>query len=357
MSRQGCENTAAGHTTQGENTMYTTAKQEPDRNLALDLVRVTEAAAIASARWLGLGRKEDGDAAAVEAMRLTFSALDINGQVVIGEGEKDEAPMLFNGERVGSGRGPAMDVAVDPLEGTNLLALGRPNAISVVALAPKGTFYDPKPGFYMNKLVVPAQACGLVDIQAPVADTLAVVARALGKNIKDIVVFVLEKTRHTQLIRDIRRAGARIQLHTDGDVAGAIMAASSETEVDVLMGTGGTPEGVLAAAAVRILGAEIQGMLDPQSEAEKEALQRAGINTSRVLRTQDLVASDDIFFAATGVSSGAFLSGVEFKSHGGAVTSSLVMRGKTGTIRHIRSQHSLEKLRRFSIVDYETNAA
>ncbi|WP_027191930.1 class II fructose-bisphosphatase [Fundidesulfovibrio putealis] len=335
----------------------TQGKQEPDRNLALDLVRVTEAAAIASARWLGLGQKEDGDAAAVAAMRATFSALDIDGQVVIGEGEKDEAPMLFNGERVGSGKGPAMDVAVDPLEGTNLLAMGRPNAIAVVALAPKGAFFDPKPGFYMKKLVVPAQARGLVDISAPVGDTLAIVAHALGKKVKDVVVFVLEKARHAQLITAIRQAGARIQLHTDGDVAGAIMAASPDSEVDVLMGTGGTPEGVLAAAAMRILGAEIQGMLDPQSPAERAALEAAGIDQSRILYTHELVKSDDIFFAATGVSGGTFLPGVEFPGHGGAVTTSLVMRGKTGTIRHIRSSHSLEKLRRFSVVDYDKAAA
>lgn len=337
--------------------MNTQARQEPDRNLALDLVRVTEAAAIASARWLGLGQKEAGDAAAVGAMRATFSSLDIDGRVVIGEGEKDEAPMLFNGELLGSGRGPSMDVAVDPLEGTNLLALGRPNALAVVALAPRGAFFDPKPGFYMNKLVVPAAARGLVDIQAPVSETLAVVARALGKKVKDVVVFVLEKERHRTLIADIRKAGARIQMHTDGDVAGAIMAASPDSEVDMLMGTGGTPEGVLAAAAMRILGAEIQGMLDPQSGTERAALEQAGVDLRRVLHTTDLVSSDDIFFAATGVSGGTFLSGVEFQGHGGAVTTSLVMRGKTGTIRNIRSMHSLEKLRRFSIVDYDKDAA
>lgn len=329
----------------------------PDRNLALDLVRVTEAAAIASARWLGLGRKEAGDAAAVRAMRLTFSALDIDGRVVIGEGEKDEAPMLFNGERLGSGHGPALDVAVDPLEGTRLLALGRPNALAVVALAPRGAFFDPKPGFYMNKLVVPAAARGLVDITAPVGENLQAVARALGKRVQDVVVFVLEKDRHAALVRDIRAAGARIQLHTDGDVAGAIMAASPDCEVDMLLGTGGTPEAVLAAAAVRVLGGEMQVMFDPQSPLERAALDAADIDRSRVIGTTELVATDDVFFAATGVSGGTFLPGVEFAAHGGAATTSLVMRGRTGTIRHIRSQHSLEKLRRFSVVDYDQNAA
>lgn len=324
----------------------------PDRNLALDLARVTESAALASARWLGMGRKEDGDAAAVNAMRVCFSGIDIDGLVVIGEGEKDEAPMLFNGERVGSGSGPLMDVAVDPLEGTNLLALGRPNALAVVALAPRGTMYDPGPAFYMHKLVVPAEARDVADIEAPTGENLARIARALGKSVKDLVVFVLDKPRHKTLIAEIRAAGARIQLHTDGDVAGALLAARPEAEVDVMLGAGGTPEGVLAAAAVRVMGGGMQGRLSPQSEAEKAAVAKAGYRTDRVLYTEDLVSSDDIFFAATGVSGGSLLPGVKFLGHE-AETTSLVLRGKTGTTRTITARHSLDKLRRLSVIDYE----
>lgn len=326
--------------------------ENPQRNLAQDLVRVTEAAALCAARWLGRGAKERGDAAAVAAMRTTFQSVDVDGTVVIGEGEKDQAPMLFNGERVGSGAGPAMDLAVDPVEGTNLLALGRPNAISVVAMAPRGSMFSPGPAFYMNKLVVPAQARGKVDIKAPVADTLAAVARALGKDVDDLVVFVLDKPRHKKLIQDIRNAGARIQLHTDGDVAGAIMAVSPDDDVDLMLGAGGTPEGVLAAVAVRIAGGEMQGVLDPQSEAERRAVLDAGFDLDRVLCTEDLVSSDDVFFAATGITGGSFLGGVRFTGRG-ARTSSLVMRGKTGTLRYVESHHVFEKLMRISAISYD----
>ncbi|MEW5773813.1 MAG: class II fructose-bisphosphatase [Thermodesulfobacteriota bacterium] len=326
--------------------------ETPQRNLAQDLVRVTEAAALCAARWLGRGAKEQGDDAAVNAMRTTFASVDVDGLVVIGEGEKDEAPMLYNGEAVGSGRGPAMDVAVDPVEGTRLLALGRPNAISVVAMAPRGCLYSPGPAFYMDKLVVPAEAKGKVDIAAPAADTLKAVARALGKDVDDLVVFVLEKDRHRQLIAEIRKAGARIQLHTDGDVAGAIMAVNPDADVDLMMGAGGTPEGVLAAVAVRIAGGEIQGRLAPQSEAERRAVEKAGLDTSRVLHTEDLVASDDTFFAATGITGGAFLGGVRFTGRG-ARTSSLVMRGRTGTVRLVESHHVFEKLMRISALAYD----
>ncbi len=325
---------------------------KPERNLALDLVRVTEAAALASARWLGRGARKQGDAAAVDAMRLSFDTIDIQGTVVIGEGEKDEAPMLFNGEDVGSGKGPAMDVAVDPVEGTNLLALGRPNAIAVVALAPRGSMYDPGPAFYMNKLVVPAVAKGQVDINAPVAETLAIVAKALGKDVDDLCVFVLDKPRHAKLISQIRQAGARIQLHTDGDVAGALMAVTPGTGIDVMMGAGGTPEGVLAAAAVRVVGGEMQGQLDPQSEEEKRRLLDAGYDLDRVLSTEELVSDDDIFFAATGITGGSFLGGVEFSGHG-AQTHSMVLRGKTGTLRRIESQHTFDKLMRISAIAYD----
>ena len=228
--------------------------EAPQRNLAMDLVRVTEAAALASARWLGKGAKNEGDGAAVDAMRLSFNSLDIDGRIVIGEGEKDEAPMLYNGERIGTGHGPAVDVAVDPVEGTNLLAYGRPNAIAVVGLAPAGAMFDPGPSYYMQKLVVPAPARGVVDMDAPVAHNLEATAKALGKKVEDLMIFVLDKPRHKELIARIREAGARIQLHTDGDVAGALMAVDPASSVDMMLGTGGTPEGVLAACAIKALG-------------------------------------------------------------------------------------------------------
>ncbi|MGE4297296.1 MAG: class II fructose-bisphosphatase [Desulfovibrionaceae bacterium] len=326
--------------------------RKPDRNLALDLGRVTEAAALASARWLGRGEKELGDKAAVDAMRLSMGIVDVAGHVVIGEGEKDEAPMLFNGERVGTGNGPAMDVAVDPVEGTNLLALGRPNAIAVVSMAPRGSMYDPGPAFYMNKLVVPAEARGKVDITAPVAETLRTVAKARGKQVEDLTVFVLEKERHRTLIRDIRAAGARIQMHTDGDVAGALMAVMPGTEVDLMMGTGGTPEGVLAATAIRVMGGEMQGMLAPQSDAERRRVLDAGYDLNAVIGLDQLVSSDDVFFAATGISGGTFLEGVSF-SGSGATTHSLVMRGLTGTVRYVTSHHTFDKLMRISAIKYD----
>ncbi len=328
------------------------AKEAPQRNLALDLVRVTEAAALAAARWLGKGDKEAGDGAAVDAMRMSFNVIDIDGIVVIGEGEKDQAPMLYNGERVGTGKGPKMDVAVDPVEGTRLLAFGRPNAISVISIAPRGTMFNPGPAFYMKKLVVGPEARNVIDLEAPVEDNLKNIAKALGKDVDDLVVFVLDKPRHQQLIADIRKAGARIQLHTDGDVAGALMAVSPDSDVDVMMGTGGTPEGVLAATAIKILGGEILARLDPQSEKEKENVLAAGYDINRILNVDELITSDDIFFAATGISGGTFLKGVRYTGRG-AVTHSMVMRGKTGTIRYIESHHSFEKLMRISSIQYD----
>jgi len=327
-------------------------RRQPDKNLALDLARVTEAAALASARWLGLGNKEDGDGAAVDAMRISFNAMDINGRVVIGEGEKDEAPMLYNGESVGSGVGPRMDIAVDPVEGTRLLAHGRPNAISVVAMTPEGSMYSPGPAFYMNKLVVPPEAAGMVDIDEPVERTLRKVAQAKNKEVKDLVVFVLDKDRHQRLIADIRASGARIQLHTDGDVAGALMAVIPGTGIDVMMGTGGTPEGVLAAVAIRVIGGEMQAKLDPQSDFERQRVQEAGRDIHQVLKMEDLVDSDDIFFAATGITDGVFLKGVDYTGKG-AKTTSLVMRGLTGTVRNVESSHRFDKLMRISSIDYD----
>ena len=252
--------------------------EAPEKNLALDIVRITEAAALASARWLGRGDKEAGDGAAVDAMRISFATLHIDGMVVIGEGEKDHAPMLYNGEKVGMGDGPSLDVAVDPVEGTNLLAYGRPNAISVVGVAPKGNMFNPGPSFYMQKLVVSREARDVIDLDAPVKDNLVNVAKAMGKSVQDLVVFVLDKPRHQRLIEEIRTAGARIQLQTDGDVAGSLMAVDPRSEVDLMMGTGGTPEGVLAACAIKGMGGQILARLDPQSYVEKEAINEAGID-------------------------------------------------------------------------------
>lgn len=324
----------------------------PQRNLALDLVRVTETAALASARWLGRGDKKNGDQAAVDAMRLSFSGLDIKGTIVIGEGEKDKAPMLYNGEPVGTGNGPLVDVAVDPVEGTNLLAYGRPNAISVVGLASGESMFKPGQSYYMQKLVVPGPARGKIDLHSPVAENLRSIARCLDKDINDLMVFVLDKPRHAALIDEIRQAGARIQLHTDGDVAGALMAVDPASDVDVLMGTGGTPEGVLSACAIKAMGGEMLCRLDPQKEDEKKALLDQGTDLNRIYTVNDLIDGDDVFFAATGISGGTFLPGVRYTG-AGATTSSLVMRGRTGTVRRIESAHTWNKLMRFSAVDYD----
>ena len=325
--------------------------EAPEKNLALDIVRITEAAALASARWLGRGDKEAGDGAAVDAMRISFATLHINGMVVIGEGEKDHAPMLYNGEKVGMGDGPSLDVAVDPVEGTNLLAYGRPNAISVVGVAPKGNMFNPGPSFYMQKLVVSREARDVIDLDAPVKDNLVNVAKAMGKSVQDLVVFVLDKPRHQRLIEEIRTAGARIQLQTDGDVAGSLMAVDPRSEVDLMMGTGGTPEGVLAACAIKGMGGQILARLDPQSYVEKEAINEAGIDLREVLTVNDLVRSDDCFFAATGISGGDFLRGVRYSARH-AVTHSLVLRGKTGTLRYVESYHNMDRLSKISAVRY-----
>jgi fructose-1,6-bisphosphatase II len=314
------------------------------KNLALDLVRVTEAAALASGRWLGKGKKNEGDGAAVDAMRYAFNNLYLSGTVIIGEGEKDDAPMLFNGEKLGMGKGPQVDVAVDPVEGTNLLAYGRPNAISVVGTAPAGTMYNPGPSYYMQKLVVPPAAKDVVDIDAPVKDNLNNIAKALGKDVDDLVVFVLDKPRHEQLIAKIREAGARIQLHTDGDVAGALMAVDPRSEVDVMMGTGGTPEGVIAACAIKGVGGQIFARLDPQSYVEKEAILEAGIDLREIHTVNTLVRSDEVYFAATGISGGTFLRGVQYTGNG-VVTHSMVIKGHSGSIRYLESIHNWDRVR------------
>ncbi|CAM2060791.1 Fructose-1,6-bisphosphatase class 2 [Desulfovibrionales bacterium] len=318
-----------------------------DQNLGLDIVRVTEAAALASSRWFGRGNKKAGDQAAVNAMRLSFNLVPIIGTIIIGEGAKDEAPMLFNGEAVGNGTGPTMEVAVDPLEGTNLLAFGQPNAISVVGLAPAGAMYNPGPSYYMQKLVVPDLARNAVDLDAPVADNIRRVAKALGKNIEDLIIFVLDKPRHKYLVEAIQAAGARSQLHTDGDVNGSLMTVDPLCKVDMMLGTGGTPEGVLSACAIRGMGGCMLARLDPQSEAEKQAIIEAGMDLQEILTEATLIKSENVFFAATGISDGIFLQGVVYNDFG-ATTHSLVIRGKTGTMRSIFSRHSWNKLIRNS---------
>ena len=331
-----------------------TMSEHPGRDLALELVRVTEAAALAAGRWMGRGQKEASDGAAVEAMRLMLATVEIEGVVVIGEGEKDEAPMLFNGEAVGSGVGPAVDVAVDPVEGTSLLAHGRPDAISVIAVAPRGTMWSPGPGFYMNKLVVGRDsrvAISPASLAAPVAETLAAIAGAKHRPVEDLTVFVLDKPRHAKLIADVRAAGARVLLRTDGDVAGALMAATPGSGVDVLMGIGGTPEGVIAACAVRALGGAMLGQLAPQNPGERVAVIAAGLDIDLVLNERDLVRSDDVFFAATGITDGVLMPGVHYTGEG-ATTASIVMRGKTGTICTIHAEHRWDMLRAISQIAY-----
>ncbi|HEX6989674.1 MAG TPA: class II fructose-bisphosphatase [Bacillota bacterium] len=312
-----------------------------ERELTLELVRITEVAAIAAARWMGRGDKEAADQAAVDAMRALFDTVDIRGTVVIGEGELDEAPMLYIGERVGTGRGPEVDVAVDPLEGTNLVARGLPNALAVLAIAPRGCLLH-APDMYMNKIAVGPAAAGQVDLDAPVRDNLAAVASALGKRVEDVTVIVLDRPRHSELIREVREAGARIRLISDGDVSAAIATALPDTGIDLMLGIGGAPEGVLAAAALCCLGGELQGRLHPTSDAERERAQSMVGDVQRKLRLEDLVSGDDVMFAATGITPGDMLRGVRFTADG-AYTHTLVMRAWTGTVRFIEALHRLER--------------
>ncbi|MEU4406623.1 class II fructose-bisphosphatase [Streptosporangium sp. NPDC023963] len=325
----------------------------PDRNLALELVRVTEAAAMAGARWVGRGDKNGADGAAVNAMRQLINTVSMSGVVVIGEGEKDNAPMLYNGEHVGDGSGAACDVAVDPIDGTRLTALGMPNGISVIAVSERGSMYDPSAVFYMDKLVTGPEAASSVDINAPVADNIAAVARAKGGEPSDVTVVVLDRPRHEKIIREIRETGARIRLITDGDVAGAIMAARVGTGVDLMLGIGGTPEGIIAACALKCLGGVIQGRLWPQDDAERRRALDAGLDLDATLSTDDLVRSDDVFFAATGITDGELMQGVRYRA-GRAITNSLVMRGRSGTIRKIESEHQLWKLRAYSAINFDS---
>ena len=327
------------------------AVEVPDRNLAMELVRVTEAAAMASARWVGRGDKNGADAAAVNAMRMLIGTVSMNGVVVIGEGEKDDAPMLFNGERVGDGTGAEADVAVDPIDGTTLAAKGMPNAISVIAAAERGAMYDPSAVFYMEKLVVGAAAADAIDITAPIEWNLAQVAKAKGTKVADLTVCILDRPRHDALVEQVRAAGARIKFISDGDVAGAIMAAREGTGVDLLAGIGGTPEGIIAACAMRCLGGSIQGRLWPRDDAERRRAMDAGHNLNRVLTTGDLVTGDNIFFCATGITDGELMEGVRYTPEG-PTTHSIVMRSKSGTIRDVRSEHRIEKLSSYASVDF-----
>jgi fructose-1,6-bisphosphatase II len=326
-------------------------RRTPDRNLAMELVRVTEAAAMAGGRWVGRGDKNGADQAAVNAMRRLVSSVSMNGIVVIGEGEKDEAPMLFNGERVGTGEGPEVDVAVDPIDGTTLTAKGMPNAVAVLAVAERGTMYDPSAVFYMEKLATGPAAAPYVDISAPVAANIAAVAKAKGEAAEDVTVCILDRPRHDGIVKEIRATGARIKFISDGDVAGAIMAVREGTGVDLLLGIGGTPEGIIAACAIKCTGGVIQARLWPQDDDERRKALDAGHDLDRVLLTDDLVRSDNVFFVATGVTDGELLKGVRYHG-GGAETHSIVMRSKSGTIREVHSEHSFGKLGLYSSVDF-----
>ncbi|MFC1412804.1 class II fructose-bisphosphatase [Streptacidiphilus sp. N1-12] len=328
------------------------APEAPDRNLALELVRVTEAAAMAAGRWVGRGDKNGADGAAVRAMRTLVHTVSMNGVVVIGEGEKDDAPMLFNGERIGDGTGPECDVAVDPVDGTTLAAKGMPNAVAVLAVADRGTMFDPSAVFYMDKLVAGPEAAGLVDITAPVEHNVRAVARAKGGTPEDVTVVVLDRPRHEKLAEEIRATGARIKFISDGDVAGAVMAVREGTGVDLLLGIGGTPEGIIAACAIKCLGGVIQGRLWPKDEAERRKALDAGHDLDRVLHVDDLVSGENVFFVATGITDGELLRGVHYGPET-ATTSSLVMRSKSGTIRRIESTHRLSKLRAYSAIDFD----
>ena len=327
------------------------AREAPDRNISLELVRVTEAAAMAAGRWVGRGDKMGGDGAAVDAMRQLIGTVGMRGVVVIGEGEKDEAPMLFNGEVVGSGEGPECDVAVDPIDGTTLMSKGMPNAIAVLAVAERGTMYDPSAVFYMEKLVVGHEAADVVDITAPVAHNVQAVAKAKGGAVEDVTVCILDRPRHEELVQEVRSAGARIKFISDGDVAGAVMACTEGAGVDMLLGIGGTPEGIIAACAVKCLGGVIQAKLWPQKKMEFERAAAAGLDLDAILSTNDLVRSDNVFFVCTGITDGELVRGVRYRG-GGATTESLVMRSKSGTIRRVISEHRLTKLSAYAAIDF-----
>ncbi len=323
----------------------------PTRNLALELVRVTEAAALGAGRFMGRGDKIAADRAAVDGMRLMLNTIQMDGVIVIGEGEKDEAPMLFNGEKLGTGEPPVVDIAVDPIDGTRPLALGMGNAITTVALAPRGSLFNPGPFLYMNKIAVGPQARDVIDINAPVSDNLKNIARAKGEDVQDLTVVILDRARHQELITEVRRCGARIRLIPDGDVGGVLMTCLPESGIDMLIGTGGSPEGVIAACALRCMGGNMQGMLIPRNDEEIHRGEAMGYDFKKVLQLEDLVSSEDVFFAATGVTHGDLLRGVDYFADG-ARTDSLVMRGLTGTVRRIIATHRLNKLNLISRLEY-----
>ncbi|CAM00268.1 fructose-1,6-bisphosphatase II [Saccharopolyspora erythraea NRRL 2338] len=325
--------------------------EAPDRNLAMELVRVTEAAAMAAGRWVGRGDKNSGDGAAVDAMRKLIGTVSMRGVVVIGEGEKDEAPMLFNGEEVGNGEGPDCDVAVDPIDGTTLLSKGMPNALAVLAVSERGAMFDPSAVFYMEKLAVGPEAAGVIDLSAPTAENIRRVAKAKHIDVSDVTVCILDRPRHEQLVKEVREAGARIQFISDGDVAGAIAAARPDSGVDMLMGIGGTPEGIITACALKCLGGEIQTRLWPKDDDERRKVADAGHDVERVLSTSDLVRGDNVFFCATGITDGALLKGVHYRANR-CSTQSIVMRSKSGTVRMIDGSHRLSKLREYANVDF-----
>jgi fructose-1,6-bisphosphatase II len=325
--------------------------EAPDRNLALELVRVTEAAALAAARWMGRGDKEAADQAAVDAMRLMMDTVSMDGVVVIGEGEKDEAPMLYNGEKLGTGDGAVVDIAVDPIDGTKLTAKGMGGALSVVALAERGTMFDPGPCVYMDKIAAGEEAVGELDIDAPIGENLERLSKVKGTDVSDLTVMVLDRSRHDEIVQEVRKAGARIRFITDGDVAGAIAAAREASGVDLLMGIGGTPEGVIAAAAIKCLGGFMQGRLWPRDEDERKAALDAGYEVDKVLSLDDLVSGEDVFFAATGITGGNLLDGVRYRGES-AITHSISMRSRSGTIRMIDAIHRRRKLKRYSKILY-----
>jgi fructose-1,6-bisphosphatase II len=327
-------------------------KEVPDRNLALELVRVTEAAALAASRWMGRGDKEGADGAAVDAMRVVLGTVPMDGIVVIGEGEKDEAPMLFNGERIGDGSPPAADIAVDPIDGTTLTSLGRGNALAVIAVSERDTMFDPGPCVYMEKIAVGPEAAGVVDLSRSTTDNMIAIAEAKGESVRNVTAVILDRPRHDDLIAEVRATGARVRLIPDGDVAGAISTAWTDSGADVLLGIGGTPEGVIAAAALKCMGGEIQGRLWPRNDEERATAVAAGYDLARVLHTDDLVGGNNCFFAATGITDGELLKGVHYDRNG-ATTQSLVMRSKTGTVRLINCRHRLDKLGTFSAVDFD----
>jgi fructose-1,6-bisphosphatase II len=329
----------------------TSRQTAPDRNLALELVRVTEAAAMAASRWMGRGDKEGADGAAVEAMRIVLQGVPMDGVVVIGEGEKDEAPMLYNGERVGNGQPPLTDVAVDPIDGTTLTSLGRGNALAVIAVSPKGTMFNPGPCVYMEKIAVGADGKGVVSLEQTVEENLRELARAKHAAVRDLTAVILDRDRHEDIISQVRSAGSRIRLIPDGDVAGAISTAWTESGADILFGIGGTPEGVIAAAALQCMGGHMEGRLWPRNDGERQAALDAGYDLDQILDLEDLVSGDDCFFAATGITDGELLKGVHYDRHG-CTTQSLVMRSRSGTVRRDEARHRLDKLATFAAVDF-----